>query len=73
MIITISITTGVPMILGCIASILNIRFAQRYDEEADQFIGGMTICGACSYCCSCGESFKIKEDGADEFVVEYEK
>lgn len=70
--VVIMIVVGIPTFIGLIEFFLNFKFCQKYDEEADAMLGGMTFCEAIFFILTCGKSMRAKQFIADEYIVKYQ-
>ena len=70
--VAVTIVVGIPLLVSFCDCILNYKFGQVYNEEADATLGGLTCCEAFSYCCTCGKCMKNPETMKDDWVVQYE-
>ena len=55
-----TIVAGIPTIIKLIEFLILYKWCRYYDEDADAYLGGMTVCEAISYMWTCGKSFEIQ-------------
>ena len=67
--VAVTIVVGIPSCVSFCDCILNYKFGQVYNEEADATLGGLTCCEAFSYCCTCGKCMNTPETMQDNWVV----
>mmetsp|Transcript_2214 Transcript_2214/g.3835 ORF Transcript_2214/g.3835 Transcript_2214/m.3835 type:complete len:253 (+) Transcript_2214:561-1319(+) len=70
--VVMMIVLGIPTCIGIIEFILNFKFCQRYDEEKDAMLGGMTICECFTYMLTCGKSMDVPPQDKDEYIYKYQ-
>jgi hypothetical protein len=54
--VVLMIVLGIPTCILTVEFVLNFKFCQKYNEEVDAMMGGMTICEAITYIVTCGKS-----------------
>ena len=59
---------GIPTCIKTVEFIIFYKWCRYYDEDADAWLGGMTICEAVSYVFTCGKAFKDRPQETDSFV-----
>ena len=55
------ITAGIPTCILTTEFFLNYKFGTYYDDEAEAYLGGMTICEGITYVLTMGASNKAPE------------
>jgi len=67
------IVAGIPTCILFVEFLLNFKFCSKFDEEAETQLGGMTICEAISFVCTCGQSNKAPTAIQDDYIMSVAK
>lgn len=66
--VVLMIVLGIPTCILTVEFVLNFKFCQKYNEEVDAMMGGMTICEAITYVVTCGKSQESPDQIQDDYV-----
>ena len=67
------IVVGIPTCIGMVEFLLNYKFCRVKDEEANAYIGGMTICEGLSYVLTCGKSARTNKYILDDYIIKMQE
>ena len=54
------IVAGIPTCILTVEFVINYKFGGKWDDQAEAYLGGMTICEGITYAGTCGKSYKAK-------------
>lgn len=71
--VVMMIVAGIPTCIMTVEFVLNYKFCTHKDEQKEAVLGGMTICEALTFVCTCGKSYQSTESINDEYIHEFQE
>lgn len=71
--VVLMIVVGIPTCIMTVEFILNYKFCQKKDEQKEAVLGGMTICEAITWVCTCGKSAQSIKSVPDEYIQDFKE